>query len=147
MITLKELQKEYNDGSSIRKLSKKYGYTRYFIEKNLKIRRKKPTTKTKSDYVSDWRKRAKIKLLEYKGGKCLECGYKKSTRALEFHHIDPNKKDFQISGISISYERLKNETDKCILVCSNCHCEIHDGLLNIEELIIKEENRKGVTVV
>ena len=75
--------------------------------------------------VVEWRKREKIKLVEYKGGKCEKCDYDKCTDALEFHHLDPNEKDFTISGKSWSFERLKKEVEKCILVCSNCHKEIH----------------------
>ena len=72
----------------------------------------------------EWRKRAKIKLVEYKGGCCIRCGYNKSYVALEFHHKDPNSK----SGKSWSLDRLKKEVDKCILVCSNCHSEIHEEI-------------------
>jgi hypothetical protein len=76
-----------------------------------------------------WRVRTKLRLIEYKGGKCVCCGYNKCARALQFHHRDPSKKDFQISGTSRSYERLIQEVDKCELVCSNCHNEIHDELI------------------
>ncbi len=75
------------------------------------------------------RRRDKIKLmaLEYKGGKCEICGYSKCVQALEFHHLDPNEKEFGIGqdGETRSWERTKRELDKCILVCSNCHREIH----------------------
>jgi hypothetical protein len=73
----------------------------------------------------------KIRLVEYKGGKCQICGYNKCFNALEFHHLNPNSKDFTISGKSLSFEKLKYEVDKCILVCSNCHSEIHAGLINV----------------
>jgi DNA-binding CsgD family transcriptional regulator len=78
--------------------------------------------------VIKWRRQVKIKLVEYKGGKCEKCGYDKCTDALEFHHLDPNEKDFTISGKSWSFDRLKKEVEKCILVCSNCHKEIHYNL-------------------
>lgn len=61
----------------------------------------------------------------YKGGCCEICGYNKCINALEFHHKDPKEKDFSPSGKSYSWERVKNEIDKCILVCANCHREIH----------------------
>jgi predicted HNH restriction endonuclease len=35
------------------------------------------------------------------------------------------EKDFSISGKTLSFEKMKKEVDKCILVCSNCHSEIH----------------------
>lgn len=72
------------------------------------------------------RRRLKQKAVEYKGGKCLHCGYKKCIEALEFHHRDPSEKDFQFSdGKNRSWERVKIELDKCDMVCSNCHKEIH----------------------
>lgn len=79
----------------------------------------------KSKGVIDWRKRTKLKLIEYKGEKCEKCSYDKCVAALEFHHLGPNEKDFTISGKSWSFERLKKEVDKCILICSNCHKEIY----------------------
>jgi 5-methylcytosine-specific restriction endonuclease McrA len=74
-------------------------------------------------------------MVEYKGGCCVRCGYKKYQGALEFHHTDPNEKDFnpsQLKNYSFN-ERLKNELDKCILVCSNCHREIHDEIIKTKE--------------
>ncbi len=70
---------------------------------------------------------------EYKGGKCMLCGYNKSPRALSFHHLDPKKKDFGVAakGFTRSWESVKNEIDKCILICSNCHMEVHDGITKI----------------
>lgn len=36
--------------------------------------------------------------VQYKGGKCCVCGYNKYLGALEFHHLNPNEKDFGISN-------------------------------------------------
>lgn len=81
------------------------------------------------------KRRDKLKLLavEYKGGKCCICGYSKYVGALEFHHLNPNNKDFGISskGYTRSFDLVKKELDKCILVCSNCHKEIHANIINI----------------
>lgn len=68
--------------------------------------------------------------IEYKGGKCKLCGYDRCIEALEFHHIDPSKKDFSISsrGHARSWKRVKEELDKCIMLCANCHREIHTKL-------------------
>lgn len=69
----------------------------------------------------------KIKALkEEYGGKCSVCGYDKCFDALEFHHSDPKAKEFHLGerrGLSI--KKLREELDKCILVCRNCHTEIH----------------------
>ena len=79
------------------------------------------------DAVAKRRRKLKEELVKYKGGKCEECGYKKCIAALEFHHKDHTQKDFSVSstGSTMSLDRLKKEVDKCLLVCSNCHKEIH----------------------
>lgn len=65
--------------------------------------------------------------VEYKGGRCENCGYDRCLGALEFHHLDPTKKDFNISskGYTRSWERVREELDKCVMLCANCHREIH----------------------
>lgn len=77
----------------------------------------------------------KEKAVKYKGGKCQICGYNKYIGALEFHHVDPNLKDFSIStdGFTYGWEKIKTEIDKCILVCSNCHKEIHAHIIEISD--------------
>lgn len=70
----------------------------------------------------------KQKAVDYLGGKCSVCNYDKYIGALEFHHIDPLQKDFTIADLKLSsFERIKFELDKCLLVCANCHREIHGG--------------------
>lgn len=135
---IKEMQNYYDEVKSLRKVEKKFGWSRFTVSKYLiikpniinlspdeyNIKRKKDKVRN----VINWRKDKKAKLVDYKGGCCQNCGYKKSIGALEFHHIDPNEKDFTISAKSYAYERLKKEVDKCILVCSNCHIEIHEEI-------------------
>lgn len=68
----------------------------------------------------------KQKYVDYKGGCCSSCGYNKCLGALEFHHLDPNEKDFEISQSRYKNEdEIKAELAKCILLCSNCHRETH----------------------
>lgn len=69
--------------------------------------------------------------VEYKGGKCVCCGYKKYFGALEFHHLNPKEKEFNLGQFKTGQlnEIVKKELDKCILVCSNCHKEIHGGIM------------------
>lgn len=67
--------------------------------------------------------------IAYKGGKCELCGYSKYSGALDFHHIDPKLKDPKFPGMrSWSWDKIKNEIDKCALLCSNCHREVHAGV-------------------
>lgn len=93
--------------------------------------------------VYDRRRKIKHELVEYKGGKCEKCGYDKCEEALDFHHLDPNKKDFTISSYAnLSIKKLKEETDKCVLVCANCHREIHKELNEAKrkEMLMKEKS-------
>lgn len=84
--------------------------------------------------VSRRRRKVKERAIEYLGGQCKICGYCRYQGALDFHHIDPATKDFGIGqyGHSRSWERVKEELDKCMLVCANCHREITAGLVDIK---------------
>lgn len=81
-------------------------------------------------YTKMYRKRMKKKCAEYKGGSCIRCGYNKCMSSLVFHHKDPTQKDFGISanGMLRAWNKVKEELDKCILLCQNCHCEIHEEI-------------------
>ena len=80
--------------------------------------------------ITCMRKAAKKALVKYKGGKCSICGYNKSLNALHFHHLDSSMKDFEVadaySNGQFDMEKMRKEVDKCILVCANCHAELHD---------------------
>ena len=70
------------------------------------------------------------RVIDYKGGKCESCGYNKYRGALEFHHLDPSQKD-PLGLRKRSFESLKKEVDKCVLLCANCHREEHARMKNI----------------
>ena len=44
------------------------------------------------------------------------------------HHLDPSKKEFTISQRMTSFETILPELEKCVLLCSNHHREVHEGL-------------------
>jgi transposase len=68
----------------------------------------------------------KKKCVEYKGGKCIKCGYDKCYASLDFHHRDQAEKDFEISRVEwYKWEKMKHELDKCDCLCRNCHAELH----------------------
>lgn len=93
---------------------------------------KKSKIKGSYEYVKKFRHSKKNKAVEYLGGKCKICGYNKCKDAMHFHHLDPSKKEFGISSkTSWGFSKIVKELDKCILVCSNCHAEIHAGLINL----------------
>lgn len=122
-------QELYDSIGSIKAVAKQVGVGHQRLAKVLTLKTRTQTTRSQS--VVSWRKRVKQQLIEYKGGKCECCGYNVCIEALEFHHLNPSEKDFQISGTSKSFETLKKEADKCILVCSNCHREIHAGMREV----------------
>lgn len=63
--------------------------------------------------------------VEALGGKCRICGYDRLA-GLQFHHLDPREKDFNL-GSRVSGKAWEAELKKCVLVCANCHAEIHAG--------------------
>lgn len=88
----------------------------------------KPKTKRKNNSKA-YRRKKKMKALEYLDGKCRICGYDKCISALSFHHLDPNNKQFNVSYYwEYSWDFLKPELDKCIVLCCNCHAEVHEGI-------------------
>lgn len=90
------------------KICPRHGLTEFFYPETEKRYRCK---QCHIDSVIDKRRRNKIDLVKYKGGKCVKCGYDKCIDALEFHHIDSEDKDFGIgSGDTKSLETLKKRS-------------------------------------
>lgn len=85
----------------------------------------------------------KLKAFYYKGGKCENCGFVGNPVSFDFHHIDPTQKDFAISttGTTKSWERIKQEVDKCQLLCKNCHAEKHVNMTILSEASKRFEER------
>lgn len=91
----------------------------------------------KSEAVKLWRKSTKQRIVDAMGGKCCVCGYNKCHDALALHHIDPSKKEMGIGSIRaspVSWDKIIAEVKKCILVCHNCHSEIHNGMIDVSNI-------------
>ena len=89
-----------------------------------------------SEAVKKWRERTKSRLVESMGGKCVCCGYNRCNDALQFHHLKPEDKGFSFGGARaniISWDRIVKEIKKCVMICSNCHFEIHCGFTVVPE--------------
>ncbi len=74
-------------------------------------------------------RKRKIALVRLHGSKCEQCGYKRNFSAMEFHHVIPTNKCFNLDLRSLSnrrWERVLVEAQKCRLLCSNCHKEVHN---------------------
>lgn len=100
----------------------------------------------KSNYQSQQKRgiQRKVELIKLKNYKCNRCGYNKNIAALDFHHIDPTTKIIPLDIRTLSttsYEDILKEADKCILLCSNCHRELHHNddkyLLENYDLTVK----------
>lgn len=96
------------------------------------------------EYVKNSRARLKQRLVYIMGDKCCLCGYNKCITALEFHHKNPEEKDFSLaSNANIGFEKACEEIKKCILVCANCHREIHAFNLDVSNInCFNEEKAK-----
>lgn len=114
----------------------------YKVSKNENERQEKIREKNKRNVIKR-RQRIKNRAVEYKGNSCLICGYNRCIVALEFHHLNPNEKDFAIANMyTKNWEIIKSELDKCVLLCANCHREIESGFIfyDLEKL---EKDRKN----
>ena len=80
------------------------------------------------------------KLREKRGGKCVRCGYDTYLGALEFHHLDPSKKDFTLGNADFRLKEAVEEINKCILICANCHREFHANYWDLEDLNLEERD-------
>lgn len=100
--------------------------------KQIKVKQsRKKVIKIKRDISSE---KIKDLVLSRKKYGCSICGYSKCMAALEFHHINPSEKSFAISKAHSGYslDEILKELEKCILVCSNCHKEIHAGIIKLK---------------
>lgn len=112
------------------KYCKKHGDTEHAFSKSGNRERWK-CLKCQAEATQKCRDKLKIMAIAYKGGSCQCCNYNRYVGALEFHHLNPDEKDFGIAsrGYTRSWERNKAELDKCVLVCANCHREIHANII------------------
>lgn len=71
------------------------------------------------------------------GGKCFLCGYSREIKALDFHHLDESTKLFGLSdrGLTRSWKKTKEEVLKCVLLCANCHREVHSGYVSLADML------------
>jgi hypothetical protein len=88
-----------------------------------------------SDRVARWRRRAKETLVQEAGGSCAVCGYDRYIGALQFHHLDPATKRvaFAERGLTRALRILRQEAEKCVLLCANCHAEVEAGLVRADD--------------
>lgn len=103
-----------------------HGETRFVLEGRGYYR----CMRCRQERVSEWRRRSKRKLVQASGGACARCGCDECQAALQFHHLVPADMEFGISrgGVTRAFAELKEESEKCVLLCANCHAEIEAGV-------------------
>lgn len=89
--------------------------------------------KCNTEAVSERRRQVKRMLVQEAGGRCTLCGFDEHPSALQFHHLDPSKKDFHLGhqGLTRSLARMRAEARKCALLCANCHALVEAGVANV----------------
>jgi len=92
-----------------------------------------------------WRIKTKKRMISILGGKCCICGYSRCRNSLTFHHINPKEKTETIGRLLSKirpWKRIVEELKKCVLVCTNCHAEIHAGLTKVPKRAIRFKTKK-----
>ena len=87
-----------------------------------------------SEKVKRWRHATKDRIVESMGGRCVVCGYSRCNSSLDLHHLNPEEKDFSFASALASpksWTKFVVELRKCVLVCRNCHGEIHEGVAEV----------------
>ena len=110
------------------------GRQRKFCSRNCKNR---DTNQAHQSYRAQQQRgrERKLRLVVIKGNRCARCGYHSNYAALEFHHRDAGTKAFQLDLRSLSNRRwceVLKEAEKCMLLCSNCHAEVHNPECRLE---------------
>ncbi len=92
-------------------------------------------TRCRAAQVAEHRRRIKRALIAEAGGGCVVCGYDRCEAALQFHHLDPEQKRFHLSlrGVTRSWNEVRAEAAKCVLLCARCHAEVEAGFTRLEQ--------------
>lgn len=145
-MNIEKLRKQVEAGSSIAALASHFGLAkttiRYWLKKsglktsrepsNLNHRDSKHCLVCAKQSTKKWlcpgcytkvrRYRQKKRAVEMLGGKCCRCGWFGNIAGFEFHHVDGRTKETTIGNVANkSWEVVKNELKKCILLCATCH--------------------------
>ncbi len=93
---------------------------------------------SKGGAVVDFRRRLKVRAVDYMGGRCFDCERTGPPGLFDFHHIDAKDKGFGIGqdGIPRRWERVVAELEKCVMLCANCHREVHAGIRTIRPTLL-----------
>ena len=94
--------------------------------------------------VKNHRKLTKERIFYVMGEKCSLCGLKdKCLDIYDFHHLNPEEKDFTISqGLyNNAWSKLVKELKKGTLLCANCHRKVHSNFEEYSKLLSSSFNQ------
>jgi len=97
------------------------------------------------DPINVLRNKRRESIINAIGGKCQICGYDKLRANLAFHHLRYKSFPLDIRRFQYRYEIIMNEVRKCVLICHNCHGEVHGGL--IQQSIIDDAHARLLSSV
>jgi len=110
--------------------------TRNQQAKYIKGKRSKAQNQACRSYINEDKKRG-----------CELCGYNKFIGALDYHHVR-GEKVFELNRpASRSIKTIQDEIDKCMLVCANCHRELHadnNGTYHNDSIVRKDESNNQI---
>ena len=93
---------------------------KYYAEGGGKVKRDSYNKKFQEDGRKEERRKKRLQEMKDKlGNKCVKCG---TTKNLQFDHIDPKTKCFNVNPQD-SWEKTLHELYKCQLLCGSCHLE------------------------
>lgn len=117
ILKLRDEGKNYNEVQKELNCSK--GVISFHLSQKVRDKQKRRLQKRRKNIKNELRIRF--------GGKCKLCGYSKCLAALDFHHINPESKIHDIAHLikTTSLTMIETEVNKCILLCANCHRELH----------------------
>jgi len=123
-----DVLKSYNSSQIQKDFKKEYGLNKYCLKGIYK----------------------KLQLIDIFGGKCEKCGYDKNISAFDFHHKNPYEKNFEIKTQNLKCKKddeILEEAMKCMLLCANCHRELHSPyseIRHVRKVIELEKLKNGV---
>lgn len=124
---LNDFYKDYRSTTERKHLAQCKECTNKRSAETYRRHQKDPIKKAKRKELANKRnKESKLRAIEYKGGRCADCGYKGHHCVFDFHHLDPSVKEGNPSAI-LRKDNWKEEIDKCVLLCANCHRLRHFG--------------------
>jgi len=120
---------------------RRHGVTEFTLEGRGHYRCKR----CRSEAVAKRRRAIKVQLVAEAGGACALCGYDRWIGGLQFHHVDPTRKKFQLGqrGHTRSIARSREKARKCVLLCANCHAEVEGGFATLPEGLRSRSQRHG----